>query len=190
MLFDCDGTLIASGPLYVRAWVAGFQAQGCDLAPQWYHERSGLSEDVLIDTFEQETGAQFDRNQVITVTRRTYLDELSTLSEIGAVSAIARTYHGLKPMAVVSGGPRALVLASLNALGLAYLFDAVVTIDDIPKPKPAPDLFLEAARLLGVQPHNCVVFEDSPQGLAAAKSAKAFVVDVKTHLAVAHEFRT
>jgi len=82
------------------------------------------------------------------------------------------------PMAVATGGRRAVFTATLRATGLGWLFDAVVTIDEVRHGKPAPDLFLLAAERLGVVPCDCVVYEDSLQGLRAAQVAGMTAIDV------------
>ena len=74
-------------------------------------------------------------------------------------------------MAVVSGGPRVAVLASLRAVGIEHLFDLVVTADDVPAGKPAPDAYLKAIADLGVDPQACVAYEDSASGMASARDA-------------------
>ena len=72
---------------------------------------------------------------------------------------------GRYPLAVGSGGLKPLVLATLEALGIREHFQAVVTYEDVAHGKPAPDTYLEAARLLGVEPSRCLVFEDTPLGI-------------------------
>lgn len=179
LIFDCDGTLVESGVLYAEAWSAGFRSCGFDMSAAWYHDHSGLSEGVLIKAFEKEIGAAInDHRFVVNAVRQTFTAELSRLTEVAVVTEIARRFYGSKPLAVASGGPRPLVEASLVKLGLFNLFDAVVTVDDVQHPKPAPDLFLEAARRLAVSPAACVAFEDSPHGLAAARSAGLVTIDV------------
>jgi HAD superfamily hydrolase (TIGR01509 family) len=72
---------------------------------------------------------------------------------------------------VASGGHRELVVATLGAIGILEWFDAVVCAEDYDRGKPHPDPFLLAAKLIGVPPDGCVVFEDSPTGIEAAKAA-------------------
>ena len=81
-------------------------------------------------------------------------------------------------MAVASGGPAAIVIPTLEVTALRSLFDTVVTIEDVKRPKPDPDLFLEAAKRLNVAPAQCLVLEDSREGLEAAKRAGMRVIDV------------
>ena len=178
LIFDCDGTLVETPTLYASAWQDAFDAAGHKMDPAWYHARAGMSEDVLLDDYEAENDVKVDRNLAVRAMRSAVLKRIHEVSEIERISAIARRYRGILPMAVASGGPRQVVLASLKQTGLLPLFDTVVTIDDVSRPKPAPDLFLEAAKRLKVAPQSCLVFEDSPQGLEAAANAGMAAVDV------------
>ncbi|MGH8336293.1 MAG: HAD family hydrolase, partial [Gammaproteobacteria bacterium] len=77
-----------------------------------------------------------------------------------------------KPIAIASGGTRAAVNRTLHYIKASHLFKIVVTIDDVKRGKPAPDTFLDAARLLGVAPEKCVVLGDSVLDVEAARAAK------------------
>ena len=178
LIFDCDGTLIETASLYARAWASGFALSGHNMSVDWYKARAGLSEYVLMDAFEGHHGVTLDREATVAKMRETFLHELASLREIAVVAAIARRNHGDRPMAVASGGPAAIVEPSLKATGLYGLFDTVVTLDDVGRAKPEPDLFLEAARRLGVPPERCLVFEDSLPGIEAARQAGMHAVDV------------
>src|SRR5579863_3130150 len=111
--------------------------------------------------------------------RDKFLSELTSLQEITIIANVARAAKGKIAAAVASGGPRAIVEPSLLQLGLQTLFDAVVTIEDVGRPKPYPDLFLEAAHRLCVPPEKCLVFEDSLVGTHAAQAAgmRSILVD-------------
>lgn len=178
LIFDCDGTLLATPELYAGAWQEAFRVAGQDMAADWYHERAGMSEHVLLDDFEKDRDVVLDRKSVVDAMRSAVLQRIDEVREIFAVVSIARRYADRKPMAVASGGPREIVRASLKSAGLLPLFETVVTIDDVAHPKPAPDLFLEAAERLGTAPQDCLVFEDSQQGIQAARNAGMQVVDV------------
>ncbi|MFD0567096.1 HAD family hydrolase [Kitasatospora saccharophila] len=108
-----------------------------------------------------------------------YLDHLAAVTEIAAVTALARELSGRVPLAVASGGTRRTVEATLRHLGLDGLFARVVTRDEVERGKPAPDIFLLAARQLGVDPAACVVLEDADSGLLAARRAGMAAVDVR-----------
>jgi HAD superfamily hydrolase (TIGR01509 family) len=178
LIFDCDGTLVDTPTVYAKAWQAAFTDVGQNMDPAWYHERAGMSEYVLLDAFEKERGVKLRRQHVVQVMRRSALQGMEAVTEISMIADIARQNRGHKPMAVASGGPEIVVMSSLRATGLLPLFDTVVTIDAVELAKPAPDLFLEAARRLDVDPVRCLVFEDSPQGVEAAHAAGMPVIDV------------
>jgi beta-phosphoglucomutase-like phosphatase (HAD superfamily) len=178
LIFDCDGTLVDTPPVYARAWAAGLRLSGREITPEWYFARAGMSEHVLMEQFETEFGIPLRRQEVIRIMRTAFIEELSRLEEITAITSVARENHGRLPMAVASGGSRAIVTATLDVTGLKLLFNAVVTIDDVGRAKPEPDLFLEAARRIGVPPEHCLVFEDGREGLEAAHRASMRAVDV------------
>lgn len=178
LIFDCDGTLVDSAPVYSVAWAKGLALSGKKMPEDWYRVRNGLSEHVLMDVFEQQHDLTLDREAVVQLMRQTYLDEIHRVEEIATVATIARRQHGRLPLAVASGGSTSIVRASLEALGLDDLFDTIVTVDDVGKPKPDPAAFLEAARRLKVPTESCLVFEDSEQGIAAAKAAGMPFIDV------------
>lgn len=179
LIFDCDGTLVDSAPLYARAWGAGFAVSGAVMADDWYHDRKGLSERVLMESFEEASGLVLDRSATVATMREAFLAKLTVLREIRAIGDIARAAKGIMPLAVASGGPRAIVEPSLQHTGLAELFAAIVTLDDVGAPKPQPDLFLEAARRLKLEAAACLVLEDSLIGFKAAEAAGMRWVDVR-----------
>src|SRR3954463_15907716 len=82
-------------------------------------------------------------------------------------------------MAVATGGTRAICSKTLKSLHLLEHFQAIVTADDVARGKPAPDIFLEAARRLSVAPAECYAFEDAHLGLQAARSAGMTAVDIR-----------
>lgn len=181
LIFDCDGTLVDSGAAYSKAWAVGFAVSRVEMSPTWYASRNGLSEHVLMDHFESEHGVVLCRDHVISTMRHHYLQVLKThLQEVAAVTAIARRFSGRMPTAVASGGSKEIVEASLHALRLFDLFNTVVTFDDVGVAKPGPDLFLEAARRLNISNESCLVFEDSPQGIEAARRANMPFCDIRT----------
>lgn len=185
IIFDCDGTLVDSAPLYAKAWAAGLATSGHAMAEAWYRERNGLSEHAFMDSFEAETGAVLDRGHVVEIVRATFLAALDDLREVEIISDLVRSARHIMPIAVASGGPAAIVLPSLARTGLAELFAAIVTIDDGGRAKPAPDLFLTASTRLGVPPEACLVIEDSQTGIDAARAAGMAVIDVHDGGAVA-----
>jgi beta-phosphoglucomutase-like phosphatase (HAD superfamily) len=98
----------------------------------------------------------------------------------GAVDAVRRIAAG-RPVAIASSAHREVIDAALGATGLTAVFGVVVSSDEVAHGKPAPDVYLEAARRLGVDPGTCLVVEDSFNGVRAGKAAGMTVVLVPNH---------
>lgn len=180
LIFDCDGTLVDSLPLYLQSWLEALKTKGgLDVSPEWFFSRRGYSEGMVLSALEKERGVALDRAAIMTATREGVRSRLPTVKGNVPVVALARECAGRVPMAVASSGSREVVEASLAAIGLLDIFDAIVTIEDVTRPKPAPDIYLLAAARLGVQPAGCLVFEDSAEGLEAAHAAGMPAEDVR-----------
>lgn len=95
----------------------------------------------------------------------------------GAV-ALVEDLRGRCPVGVASNSPSPLLRAALAATDLDGVFDVVVAADDVPRAKPAPDIYLEACRRLGAVPSQAVALEDSPTGVAAARAAGLYVIGI------------
>ena len=179
LIFDCDGTLADTMPGHFAAWTAALRAGGGDISERQFYSLAGVTSAEIIARLNREHGYTLDIPQTVERKEQLYVDALHSVKEITAVADIARAYHGKVPMAVASGGLRDVVQATLDAIKLRPLFDAVITADDVVHGKPAPDVFLKAAELLGVSPEGCIVYEDGDPGIAAAHAAGMRVVDVR-----------
>ncbi len=180
LIFDCDGTLVDTLPLYLKAWQAALQeVAGIDADADWFRGRGGYSEQMLLSAVEKSFGVTVDRKAVIAGTRRRVRETLTDVRCNVPVITIVREWAGRLPLAVASSGSREVVEASLAAIGLSDVFSAVVTIEDVEHPKPAPDIYLLAASKLDVSASRCVVFEDSDEGLKAARAAGMTTMDVR-----------
>lgn len=177
LIFDCDGTLVETLPAHVAALQAALAHTGLKPTAAWARTKYGQTPVTVLEAVERELGPiGMPHEQVLRAWGQLYGQNLNRLEEITAVSAVARAWHGKVPMAVASNGHRASVVATLEAVGLRSLFDEVVSVEDVRVGKPAPDLFLEAARRMGVPPEACVVFEDSEEGMEAGRRAGMRVV--------------
>jgi len=146
----------------------------------WYFERVGLALTDLLGEVSTKLGASPDAARVAMEHPQLYLSRLAEIEEIKVVADVARGHAGTVPLAVASSGQPSLIYSTLQAVGLVELFREIVTIADVRNGKPAPDLFLEAARRLQVPPELCVVYEDSAEGLEAARRAGMRAVDIRT----------
>ncbi|MER5319855.1 HAD family hydrolase [Streptosporangium roseum] len=182
LVFDCDGTLVDTASANETAWRTALADWQVELDPAWYRARTGLSADRLLAELETETGAELDYPAVRAAALDAYQWLIHTVAPHPQVAAVAEAHRDRVPMAVASGGARQAVEETLRVTGLRPLFDAVVTRDDVRYGKPAPDVYLLAARLLNTAPHTCVAYEDTDEGVAAALAAGMTVIDVRPSL--------
>lgn len=187
LIFDCDGTLVDTAPAHYNAISLALAAQDHAMDYTWYMRRAGLTPDALLDDHEAHLAAELvsdgtplDRSQIFSTYTEHFHGSLHLLREVPDVAAIAREWHSKVPMLVASNGRRNNVEASLRVTGLLPLFDDIVSADDVARGKPEPDVFLEAARRMNVAPVDCIVLEDSDEGLRAATAAGMRSVDVRT----------
>jgi beta-phosphoglucomutase-like phosphatase (HAD superfamily) len=179
LIFDCDGTLVDSMPLHMDAWEHAFRLFGAPYDANFIYSKKGMKETEIIALYNKRFGSDMDSRSVVAEKHRHFSTHIQDVRPFAPVVAVARRFHGKLPMAVVSGGVRDIVEGELLASGLADLFDIVLTADDPLPPKPAPDLFLEAARRMRIQPSGCQVFEDGEAGLEAARRAGMLATDVR-----------
>lgn len=179
LVFDCDGTLADTFAAHYRALSAALKVYGVGFAADFYAARVGLSRTNLLQAVREGTGIHFDAEAIAAQNAPLFLDNIDAVKAIPHTEALVRHYHGALKLGVCSGGQKAIVTATLKAIGLYEMFDTVVAFEDTGVGKPAPDLYLEACRRLGVAPHEAHAYEDSDEGIAAARAAGLSVSDVR-----------
>ena len=170
-LFDCDGTLADTMPLHYQAWVAALTPFGCDFPEELFYALGGVPTVDIIELLNRRNGLAIPAMETALNKEALYQELIPQVQAIEPVVDFVRQVAGKYPLAVGSGGWRHIVTATLEALELRQYFQAVVTSEDVANGKPAPDTYLEAARRLGVEPARCLVFEDTPLGIAAGQAA-------------------
>lgn len=188
LIFDCDGTLVDSLPLHYAAWQETFAALGLSCSLEFLLQHNGKPTRRIVEIYNVEFGQDIDIASFTQDRERRALAGLDQVQPLEPVARLARHYHQRLPMAVVSGSTRISVERALQAAGLRELFTVLLTADDGLPPKPAPDLFLEAARRLGVAATACQVFEDADAGLTAAQNAGMLATDVREAIAPFSQF--
>jgi beta-phosphoglucomutase family hydrolase len=182
MIFDMDGVLIDSMPLHVLAWERYLQRLGIeveDLERRMHGKRNSELVRNLIDADLPEDvifrhGA--DKEQLF---RDLLLEQELSHAQIPGLLEFLERHRG-EPMAIGSNAEPENIEFILERLGLRPYFPVTVNGMQVERPKPFPDIYLEAARRLGVEPKNCIVFEDSPTGVEAGRAAGMRVVGVET----------
>ncbi len=179
IIFDCDGTLADTMPLHWRAWQVITARHRLHLPEDRFYALGGVPSRDILKMLSIEQGIAIDHLAVAREKESEYLPLISQVEPINIVVAIAREHHGRIPLAVASGGTRRIIEQVLEHLGIRNLFEAIVTSEDVTRQKPAPDIFLEAARRIGVAPQACRAYEDTDLGMQAIRSAGMEAVDVR-----------
>ncbi|MEW1724686.1 HAD family phosphatase [Streptomyces sp. NPDC093109] len=177
MIFDFDGTLADTTAHQEQSLRAALQPYGLDLDADWYRRHFGLS---IHDLLAALPGArQLPHDEIIRRSRAHLLANMHTIAPVECSVTLLRTARraGL-PCAVASAASRILVRPGIETLGLSPEFAAVVTRENAARGKPAPDVFLEAARRISVPPECCLAVEDAPDGIASALAAGMHVLRV------------
>ncbi|MBQ0910162.1 HAD family phosphatase [Streptomyces sp. RM99] len=195
VIFDLDGTLVDSEPNYYEAGRQTLAEYGVDDFTWTDHEGYvGISTQETVADWKRRYGLRAPVEELLAVKNRHYLDLARTS---------ARAYPEMRkfvellagegvPLAVASGSSPEAISAILARTGLDSLLPTVVSADEVARGKPAPDVFLEAARRLGADPADCVVLEDAAPGAAAAHAAgmRCIAIPYVAAQADASEFAT
>ena len=182
LLFDLDGVIIDSMPLHAEAWRTYLDRLGIacdDIDSRMYgHRNDEIVTHIIGGDLNPETifahGAA--KEQLFREMMRARLHALL----VPGVVDFLESAHGF-PMALVSNAETANIDFVLDGTGLRRHFQVIVDGHQVDRPKPYPDIYLRAAELLGVPAERCIIFEDSPTGIAAARASGARVVGVRTH---------
>lgn len=177
LIFDCDGVLVDSEPLSMKIDVEILAENGVVLSEGEAHERFvGKTFAAMIDEVERQFGVRFPGDASAQKDRRLLRLYETQLRVVDGVEEALRRI-GLAPYSVASNSPAERVAASLRITGLTPYFGArITTYEHVPRPKPAPDVFREAARRAGFQPADCIVIEDSVTGVTSAHAAGCAVL--------------
>ncbi len=170
-IFDCDGTLADTMPTHYKAWLAALGENAREFPEAMFYELGGVPTARIVEILNERHGYAMPVAATVEHKEALFLSMSHEIAAIEPVIALARKYHGVKPLAVASGGHRRIVMNTLRALGIAELFNVIVCSEDYQRGKPSPDPFLEAAHRLDVPPERCLVFEDTSTGIAAATAA-------------------
>jgi beta-phosphoglucomutase family hydrolase len=179
LVFDCDGTIADTMPLHYKAWVAALREHDADFPEALFYELAGIPTVRIIEMLNEKHGYDMPVQEAADHKESLYVALMDQVEPIESVVTLVKAYAGRLPMAVATGATRAICSKTLRSLHLLEHFQAIVTADDVARGKPAPDIFIEAARRLGVAPGECYAFEDADLGLEAARAAGMVAVDIR-----------
>ncbi|QEG24271.1 HAD family hydrolase [Mariniblastus fucicola] len=180
LIFDCDGTLADTMPLHFIAWQNVMTGYGFQFDEDLFYSLGGKPTELIVEDLSRDQNIDVDVMKVTNEKESAFLDLIDQIEPIKAVVGVAQQFHGKLPMGVGSGGQREVVKQILSTLSIEPLFDCVVGSEDTEKHKPEPDVFLEVASRLKVEPSKCLVYEDADLGVEAARRAGMQCFDVRT----------
>jgi len=180
IIFDLDGTLADTMPSHYEAWSIILDRYGLEMSEDRFYALGGWPTEKVANLLIGEAGRDIDAAKLSIEKESLFAENLHLVQPVERVTAVAREHRGNLPLAVATGATREICEQILDHLTIRDWFDAVVSADQVERHKPNPDVFLEAARRLGVEPRYCLVYEDTDPGLEAARRAGMAHVDVRT----------
>lgn len=169
-------------PLHWRAWQVIANRHRISFPQERFYSLGGVPSRDILKMLSSEQRLGLDHLAVAREKEAEYLPLIAQVEPINAVVGVARENYGKIPLAVASGGTRRTIDQVLEHLGIRHMFAAVVTSEEVTRQKPAPDIFLEAARRIGVPPQACRAYEDTDLGMEAIRAAGMEAVDVRKFL--------
>jgi HAD superfamily hydrolase (TIGR01509 family) len=192
VIFDMDGVLVKSEPFIAEAAARMFAEKGYHVGHEEFRPFVGTGEDRFIGGVAEARGIPLDLERDKARTYAIYLDlikgRLTALP--GVLDFVAECRRRGLALAVASSADEVKVTGNLHEIGLPpSTFDALVNGSEVARKKPAPDIFLEASRRLGLESTTCLVVEDAVAGVAAAKAAGSRCLAVTTTFSAAELVR-
>jgi beta-phosphoglucomutase len=184
-IFDMDGTIVDNMAFHTDSWLAFFERHGKTYdADAFFRETAGAQGREIL---RERLGPEISEDEIAVLAhekdelyREMYGPHRSAIQGFEDFVTAARA-QGVK-LAVATSAPPANIVFTLDELDLRRHFDTVVGAADVARGKPHPDVFLKAAEKLGVDPRDCIVFEDAPMGVEAARRAGMKAVVITTTL--------
>lgn len=182
LIFDCDGTLVDSLSAHFEAWEEVFKDYNINLPLSFLDSYNSIPSTVIGDDIVSQLKLSVTGVELAEKKEALLFENKSKAKELLPISSVARYFYGKLPMAVISGGVRKNVIKSLEETNLINLFDTVLTADEPYPSKDKPEVWLQAAQILGVKSEDSLVFEDGEKGMLGAELAGMSVLDVRPYL--------
>jgi HAD superfamily hydrolase (TIGR01509 family) len=178
VIFDCDGTLVESSEAHFLAFQSAVQTQGYAMERAWYESRTGLDRQSILASFSEIVPGTFNIPLAVNDSIAAFTRSSANVTPIYETTDLVRFLRSSFKLAVVTNSEDEVVNASLNQVGLRDHFDHIISISSGLPPKPAPDLFIAAAKAMKIAVNKTLIFEDSHEGVQAGIKAGMDVAQV------------
>jgi len=181
-IFDIDGTIIDSMKVHLKAWQKTLENHGLNLSLKEVGEKAyGINPEIIKRTLgDHLSEGEIEKiaNEKETLFRSSFNPEEDVVK--GFIHFADELKKWNLPMVVGSAAPPENIDYFMDRLGIRHYFKGIVSEDHVQKGKPAPEVFIKAAKLINLPPEDCVVFEDSPSGAEASAKAGSYTIAVLT----------
>lgn len=180
VIFDMDGVLVDSEPFHYENENRMFQKLGLDISDEEHSHFTGVATDVMWQQISETRKLPLsvaELTELTVIESNQYFGSLEKIEPLpGLVELLEKLIAAGIPLAVATSSDTVTMKNILEKSGLRKYFRFTVCRDDVENSKPEPDVFLRAAEMLGTTPENCLVFEDSRNGIIAAKAAGMYCI--------------
>lgn len=175
VLFDMDGVLVNTEPVHFRMWKEAFHNRGLEVSYDVYKGCIGTTDDYLMDLIWDNYGRDFRGDKKLLEERMAIEERMPKEESFPEMPGVREMLHGLHEagflLAIASSSPMNRIETAVDHLGVRQYFSLLNSGENVSRSKPAPDIYLDTAKKLGVEPAKCIVLEDSENGSIAAASA-------------------
>ncbi len=182
-IFDLDGTLADTSAIWYAAETKLYEALKEPWREDIFRHYLGMNADDVAATIHSFLKPSLDVRTCQRILRQALVDEYEhgPIRDIPGACDLVRRVYGVAPLVVASGSPARGIRVAVERLGIGHCFELLISSEDVARGKPSPDVFLRAAKHLGVAPETCLVFEDSQAGAEAATAAGMHVIVRPVH---------
>ncbi len=182
LLFDMDGTILDTEKIYFEHFSEGFQKQNRELTKEAFKAQVGVSEEEGAEIMTERFFPDLSPEDYINIIDKAAIKEKFKSGHIDIMpgfNEIVDRFKGRLVYAIATGSSTELLLSFSERFGFHKDFVELVSRDEVPQGKPAPDIYLLTADRLGVDISECIVLEDSPAGVQSGKNAGAYTIAVR-----------
>ena len=189
LIFDLDGTLANTEMLHFKAWREALLQNGVgEFTLEDFLRYVGTSNEKVANDYIQSDWIKKSQKELITEKQTLYMDLIPEVELCTGAREILERFYGKMSLAVASSSHEKEVRAILEIHELISYFPVILGGDMVQKRKPDPEIYVKSAGLLGVEPQECLAFEDSSSGLNAAKNAGMKTIVVPNEFTREHDF--